>query len=165
MARVYVSVGSNIEPMSNIRSAMKGLRRYYPELLFSTVFESEAVGFDGDNFYNFVVAFNTDDQVQQVAETLRLVEDEHARDRSRPKFSPRTIDLDLLLYDDLVCNDNGLNIPRDEIECNAFVLWPLAEVAPDVVHPVTRLRIDQMWQQFDKRSQQLWPVEIDWRAD
>ncbi len=163
MARVYVSVGSNIEPTLNIPSAMKALRSHYPELTFSAVYESEAVGFEGDNFYNLVVAFDTDNGAQQVVDTLRQVEDKHARDRRGPKFSSRTIDLDLLLYDDLVCHDNGLNIPRDEIEYNAFVLRPLAEVAADVVHPVTQQRIDQMWRRFDPHGQKLWPIEVDWR--
>lgn len=165
MAKVYVSVGSNIEPAVNVRSAMKELHRHYPELLLSTVYESEAVGFDGDNFYNFVVAFSSNDSVQQVAQTLRSVEDNHARDRSGPRFSSRTIDLDLLLYDDLIYNQDGFNIPRDEIKTNAFVLWPLAELAPDLIHPETGLSIGQMWKQFDKESQQLWPIDIDWDMD
>ncbi|MFC1748134.1 2-amino-4-hydroxy-6-hydroxymethyldihydropteridine diphosphokinase [Pseudomonadota bacterium] len=165
MARVYISVGSNIEPALNIRSAIKALRSHHPELLISTVYESEAVGFKGDNFYNFVVAFDTNDTIEQVADTLRQVEDNHARDRSGPRFSSRTIDLDLLLYNDLVCNGGGLNIPRDEIESNAFVLWPLAEIAPDLIHPVTKLSIGLMWQQFDKESQQLWPINMDWNQN
>lgn len=162
MAWVYISVGSNIEPAVNIRSAMLDLGQYYPDLVISSVFESEAVGFDGDNFYNLVVGFETAEGVRDVAKQLRAIEDSHARDRKGPKFSSRTIDLDLLLYDDVIINDDGLNIPRDEISKNAFVLWPLAEVAAEVVHPQFKQTIAAMWQSFDKDSQSLWPVEFDW---
>ncbi len=161
MPRVFVSVGSNIEPAVNICSAMQALRGFYPELTFSTVYESEAVGFDGDNFYNFVLAFDTDDDVVTVAKNLRYVEDTHARDRSGPQFSSRTIDLDLLLYDDLIFNENGLNIPRDEICHNAFVLLPLSELAPEVQHPTTGQTIAQMWQAYDQSRQRLWPIALD----
>ncbi len=162
MARVYISVGSNIEPAVNIRSAMQDLRSHYPNLIVSTVYESEAVGFEAENFYNLVVGFETDQDVREVAQQLRRIEDDHARDRKSPKFSSRTIDLDLLLYDDVIINDDSLNIPRDEISKNAFVLWPLAEVAAEVVHPQFKQTIAAMWQAYDKDSQSLWPVEFDW---
>ncbi len=162
MAWVYISVGSNIEPAMNIRSAVQGLHRYYPELIVSTVYESEAVGFEGENFYNLVIGFETDQDVREVAQQLRRIEDDHARDRKGPKFSSRTIDLDLLLYDDVIINDDSLNIPRDEISKNAFVLWPLAEVAAEVVHPQFKQTIAAMWRAFDKDSQSLWPIEFEW---
>ena len=162
MSWVYISVGSNIEPAVNIRSAILDLRKHYPELVVSSVYESEAVGFDGDNFYNLVVGFETAEDVRQVAQRLRSIEDGHARDRKGPKFSSRTIDLDLLLYDDVIINDDSLNIPRDEISKNAFVLWPLAEIAGGVVHPQFKQAIATMWQAFDKDSQSLWPVDFDW---
>ncbi len=162
MAWVYISVGSNIEPAVNIRSAMLDLRSHHPDLIVSTVYESEAVGFAGENFYNLVVGFETDQGVREVAQQLRNIEDSHARDRKGPKFSSRTIDLDLLLYDDVIINDASLNIPRDEISKNAFVLWPLAEVAAEVMHPQFKQTIAAMWQAYDKDSQSLWPVEFDW---
>ena len=162
MARVYVSVGSNIEPAANIRSAIRQLRQHYPDLLISSVYESEAVGFAGDNFYNLVVAFETDDDVFKVANVLRAIEDSHARDRKGPRFSSRTIDLDLLLYDDAIINQDSVNIPRDEITKNAFVLWPLAEIAADRVHPQTGCTFAAMWQHYNKESQSLWPIDFDW---
>ena len=162
MAWVYISVGSNIEPAVNIRSAMQELRKLYPDLVVSRVYESESVGFAGDNFYNLVVGFETAEDVREVAQQLRNIEDSHARDRKGPKFSSRTIDLDLLLYDDVIINDGSLNIPRDEISKNAFVLWPLAEVAAEVVHPQFKQTIAALWQSYDKDSQALWPVDFDW---
>jgi len=162
MARVYISIGSNIEAALNIRSAIDALTRHYGELILSRVYESEAVGFDGDNFYNLVAGFDTADSVQKVAAQLRQIEDGQARNRQSPRFSARTIDLDLLLYDDIVCNEAGLNVPRDEITENAFVLQPLAEVAGDVIHPQLRQSITALWKHFDKRCQQLWPIEFEW---
>ena len=162
MSRVYISVGSNIEPAQNIRSAIIELRRHYPGLTISSVYESEAVGFDGDNFYNLVIGFETQDDVFEVAAVLRAIEDSHARDRRGPKFSSRTIDLDLLLYDDEIINRDGLNIPRDEITKNAFVLWPLAEIAAEQRHPELGRSFGEMWQAYNKVSQSLWPIEFEW---
>ena len=162
MARVFISVGSNIEPAVNVRSAIAELHRYYGALILSRVFESEAVGFSGDNFYNLVVGFETREELRQVAERLHQIEDNHARNRQGPRFSARTIDLDLLLYDDVVSNEDGLNVPRDEITENAFVLQPLAEVAGDVIHPLLLRSIEELWASFDRSSQQLWPIEFEW---
>ena len=162
MARIYISVGSNIEAALNIRSAITALRQYYGELILSRVFESEAVGFSGDNFYNLVVGFDSNNTLPQVAAMLRQIEDEHARDRQGPRFSARTIDLDLLLYDNVVDNSNGLNVPRDEIIENAFVLQPLAEVAGSLIHPLLQQTMGELWQDFDQQRQQLWPIEFEW---
>ncbi len=162
MASVYISVGSNIDPAVNIRSAINELNQYYAGLLISSVYESEAVGFAGDNFYNLVVGFDTDQDVYEVAKVLRKIEDGRARDRKGPKYSSRTIDLDLLLYDDEIINHDGLNIPRDEICQNAFVLWPLAEIAGDRVHPQIGHTFAAMWSEYEKESQSIWPIEFSW---
>ncbi len=160
MAKVYISIGSNINAEKNIRLAIKALQQAYGKLILSSVYESEAVGFDGDNFLNMVVALNTEDDVYTVAATLRKIEDQSGRDRSGPRFSSRTVDLDLLLYDDLILQEEGLDIPRDEITENAFVLLPLDEIAPQLVHPVSGKTMCDHWLNFDKNSQKLWPIEF-----
>jgi 2-amino-4-hydroxy-6-hydroxymethyldihydropteridine diphosphokinase len=99
--------------------------------------------------------------VQEVARTLREIEDRFGRDRSGPRFSSRTVDLDLLLYDDRVLNESGLVLPREEIVKNAFVLQPLAEIAPQLLHPFLQRSYADLWREFDKAKQVLWPIEFD----
>jgi len=162
MATAYISLGSNIEAEHHLRIAINELRKHYGELQLSSVYESEAVGFEGDNFLNMVVALQSEQSVEIVAATLRDIEDQHGRVRSGPRFSPRTLDLDLLLYDALILDKaSGLDIPRDEITKNAFVLLPLAELAPDFLHPVQQLSMRSLWNAFDQSSQKLWPVPME----
>lgn len=164
MARIYISIGSNIDAEKNIRGAVQALCELFGTLLISSVYESEAVGFEGDKFLNLVVAANSDDDVRLVSKALHNIEDSFGRDRSGPKFSSRTLDLDLLLYDDLVMHEDGIQIPRDEISQNAFVLWPLAEIAPEQCHPESGISFGKLWEDYDKSSQQLTPIEFDWEA-
>lgn len=160
MAKVYISIGSNIDAEKNIRLAIHALQEHYGKLILSSVYESEAVGFKGDNFLNLVVGLKTEEDVYTVAASLRKIEDEHGRDRSGPRFSPRTVDLDLLLYDDLILQEEGLDIPRDEITKNAFVLLPLDEIASQLIHPVSGKTMCDHWVSFDQSSQKLWPIEF-----
>ncbi len=161
MAWVFISLGSNIDREALTRAGVASLRQHYGELVLSSVYESEAVGFEGENFYNMVIALQTGDDVHEVVSTLRAIEDTHGRDRSGPRFSSRTLDLDLLLYDDLVLHEGKLEIPRDEILQRAFVLWPLAEIAPDRVHPVVGRCYAELWQAFDKSTEKLSPIDFD----
>lgn len=161
MASVFLSLGSNIEREKHIRAGIAALRGHYGELRLSSVYESAAVGFDGDNFYNLVAVLETDEPVQSVAATLRSIEEKHGRTREGPRFSSRTLDIDILLYDDLILNEGKLILPRDEITRNAFVLWPLAEIAPTRQHPVCQQSYAELWAAFDKDSQPLWPVVFD----
>ncbi len=161
MAGVYISLGSNIDREALTRAGVAALRRHFGDLLLSSVYESEAVGFEGDSFYNMVIALQTDDDVRTVSQVLRQIEDEHGRDRSGPRFSSRTLDLDLLLYDDLIISEPALQIPRDEILQRAFVLWPLAEVAAERVHPVVKKTYGALWRAFDESKEKLTPVAFD----
>ncbi|MGD8934456.1 MAG: 2-amino-4-hydroxy-6-hydroxymethyldihydropteridine diphosphokinase [Gammaproteobacteria bacterium] len=159
MARIYISLGSNIDRDQNTRAGVRALQQRFGELQLSSVYESEAVGFEGDAFYNMVIACEVDEDVHSVNRALAEIEDAHGRDRSGPRFSSRTLDLDLLLYDDLVLDENGLKLPREEILKNAFVLWPLAEIAPQLVHPVAGKTYAELWAGFDKSRETLAPVD------
>ncbi|TGO03096.1 2-amino-4-hydroxy-6-hydroxymethyldihydropteridine pyrophosphokinase [Candidatus Thiomargarita nelsonii] len=158
MAQVYVSIGSNIEPNSHIRAGLADMRQRFGTLTLSPVYESEAVGFDGDNFYNLVAAFETGVDVHSVANILREIEKNNGRKRTEKRFSARTLDLDILLYDDLIFKD--MNVPRNEILKYAFVLLPLSEIAPALKHPVTGQSYADLWQAFDKQGESLWRIDV-----
>ena len=160
MAFILISVGSNIEREHHIRVAIKELRQAFGELMISSVYESEAVGFTGDPFYNLVVGAHTNLSVAECVQCFKQIEDRHGRKRNVARFSGRTLDLDLLTYDQLVCQQ-PVQLPRDEITKNAFVLWPMAELVPDQIHPVTGLSYQQLWQQYAK-PQKLWTVPFSW---
>jgi 2-amino-4-hydroxy-6-hydroxymethyldihydropteridine diphosphokinase len=102
--------------------------------------------------------------VGEVAKTLKYIEDCNGRDRSAPKFGPRSLDIDILTVDIFAGEMDGVNLPRNEVLENAFVLQPLAELAADMIHPLTDKTIGQHWQEFDKASQKLWPVEFEWEC-
>lgn len=158
MARVYVSIGSNIDRDRNVAAALASLQREFGELQQSTVYETEAVGFEGDPFYNLVVGFDTDLSPREVAALLHRIEDQQGRQRRAGKFSARTLDLDLLMYDQLVLDEDHLKLPRPEILDYAFVLRPLAEIAGDLRHPLAGCSLAALWNAFDAAAQPMWPV-------
>jgi 2-amino-4-hydroxy-6-hydroxymethyldihydropteridine diphosphokinase len=152
MPKGYISIGSNIDKDKNILASLHALEHQFGELTISSIYESDAVGFTGDSFYNLVVGFNSELSVKEVAKQLRQIELDNGRTRNSQKFSPRTLDLDLILYDDLIINDGRLQIPRDEIEHYAFVLEPLAEIAPSLKHPIIHISYAELWEKFDKTN-------------
>ena len=159
MAQVYVSVGSNIDRKRNIATALQALTEHYGELQQSSVYESAAVGFDSEPFYNLVLGFTTQESPTAVQDRLHAIEDRCGRQRTAA-LSARTLDLDLLLYDDRVLTDGKLVLPRDDIHRYAFVLGPLAEIAGTARHPVSGIRYVDMWAAFDGKEQSL--TRIDW---
>ena len=160
MATIYISLGSNINREKNTRVGIAALKQFFGDLTLSSVYESEAVGFNGDAFYNMVIACEVSTPVVETNQILRDIEDANGRDRSGPKFSSRTLDLDLLLYDDVQLDENGLKLPRGEILKNAFVLWPLAEIAPELKHPETQTSYAELWTAYDKNKENLKPIEF-----
>lgn len=163
MARVYVSIGSNIDRERYITAALDALDGWFDELIVSSVYESESVGFDGSPFYNLVVGVDTGLSVAELSVRFKQLEADNGRRRDVPKFSPRTLDLDILTYDDEVGRIDGVELPRGEILKNAFVLLPLAEIAPEVVHPVCGQSYEMLWRAYD-RDQKLWPVNFTWQG-
>lgn len=162
MALLSLSIGSNIEPADNIRKVLDLLSQEFDKISCSKVYESEAVGFDGDNFMNLVVVAQVDTPLQEIAQRLKAIEDQLGRDRRQPKFSGRTMDIDILNFGDESGVECGLSLPRDEIIHNAFVLLPLAEMLPDTLHKPSGKTYADLWQAFDKSSQKLWAVNFQW---
>ena len=160
MTQVFISIGSNIDKENNIRAGLKALQQHYGPLLGSRVYESAAVGFDGDNFYNLVVAFDSNDSVEAIDQQLHAIEQQCGRKRSDRRFMARTLDLDLLLYGDLVRHDDDFDIPRDEITRYAFVLLPLSEISGTTLHPEKNIDFQTLWQKSELQDQKLWPVDF-----
>ena len=165
MSQGYISIGSNIDKDKNILASLEALEHQFGELTISSIYESEPIGFTGDAFYNLVVGFNSESGVKEVAKQLRQIELDNGRTRDSQKFSARTLDLDLILYDDLILNDGRLQIPRDESEHYAFVLEPLAEIAPTLKHPISHLSYAELWEKFDKTNLKQKRVTPAWRPD
>ena len=162
MLRAFISLGSNVDREHHFRSAARALRAVFGPLMFSPVYETGAVGFDGDPFFNAVAAFDTAEPAEVIVEALKRIEDEHGRVRGVARFSDRTLDLDLLLLGDQVVEGPGYALPRDEIVHNAFVLGPLADLAPDVIHPQLGITMRSLWEDFDLNGQWLKAIEFCW---
>lgn len=163
MATIYISIGSNQDAAEKIRYGVKRLTEMFSSVMVSSVYESEAVGFDGDNFLNLVAKAETQLTISQVDQAFKRIEASAGRRRNVPKYSDRTLDIDLLLYDDIVC-EKPIELPRGEVKKHAFVLLPLAEISGDLCYPKTHKSYKQLWQEFDKKDQQkLWAVDFDWQ--
>jgi 2-amino-4-hydroxy-6-hydroxymethyldihydropteridine diphosphokinase len=162
VAKVYVSIGSNIDRERHITASLDALAKNFSALEISSVYESEAVGFSGDNFFNLVVGFDTTMPVGDLSVCLRDIEHDNGRNRGLERFSARTLDIDILTYGDYVGEIDGVVLPRAEILENAFVLLPLAEIAPDQEHPVVRQSFAVLWRAYSKQ-QKLWAIDFSWR--
>lgn len=145
MARACLSLGSNLDPEAHLRAAIAGLRERFGNVLVSNVYRTRAVGFDGGDFLNAAAVVDTDLEPAALDAWLHALEDAHGRDRSGPRFGDRTLDVDLVLYDERIVEGPGhLRVPRGELR-HAFVLRPLAEIAPDMVEPRSGRTLAQLW--------------------
>lgn len=148
MARVYLSLGSNQEPQRYLRAALDELRAQFGDIDISPAYRSAAVGFDGADFVNLAVGLDTALPPHALNDWLHALEDRHGRRRDVPRYADRTLDVDIVLYDDLVTQGPGhLDIPRKELK-HAFVLKPLADIAPTVRHPVSGRTMAELWAAF-----------------
>ena len=149
MPQVFLSLGSNIEPERHIRAALNALEAAFGPLEISPVYRTQAVGFQGDPFLNLAVAFPSALPPQAIHERLDAIEQALGRRRDGPRFSSRTIDIDLLLHGDTVLQDDRLILPRPEILTQAFVLVPLCDLAPDLIHPTEGAPLAQLLHRLD----------------
>ncbi len=158
--KVYVSIGSNVDKERNVVSCVKMLRETFGELTLSPVYESAAVGFEGGDFYNMVASFETERSPRNVADVLRVIEKRHGRVRSKDRFESRTLDLDQVLYGDLVIRENGVQVPRDDVVRYAFVLRPLADIAGGETHPVLEKTYARLWEDLSRGAPALKKVSL-----
>ena len=157
MTHVVLSLGSNIDRETNIRTALDKVQSRLGDLELSPVYETVAVGFEGPPFLNLVAGFDTDLPLLEVRDQLRQIEIESGRVRGNKTFDNRILDIDIILFGDQDFRPQGFNIPRDEIEKFAYVLKPLSDLYPNQFHPVTGKRYIDMWHAFDSSAQ---PVEV-----
>jgi 2-amino-4-hydroxy-6-hydroxymethyldihydropteridine diphosphokinase len=158
MPEVYVAAGSNIEPERHLETAVRELERQFRGVRFSPWYRNRAVGFEGEDFINLVAGFATELPIGEVLARLRAIEALCGRPREAPRWAPRSMDLDVLLYGDLICQEPHLKLPRPDLLKRAYMLGPLAAIAPDVVHPTERQTIRELWQRFDRTAHPLVPV-------
>ncbi|MEO8225507.1 MAG: 2-amino-4-hydroxy-6-hydroxymethyldihydropteridine diphosphokinase [Gammaproteobacteria bacterium] len=152
---VYISAGSNVAAEDNLRLACRELRLRYGQLDLSGVYRNPPVGFSGDDFLNLVLRFRTAEPPVVIVTELERLHVLAGRMRGSERFAPRTLDLDLLLYGSAVNPDPGIRVPREDILKYGFVLGPLAELAPELRHPVTGDTMAGLWARFDQRRHPL----------
>ena len=155
MTRVYVAAGSNIEPERHLACAAAGLESAFGALDVSPWYRNTAAGFLGPDFINFVVGFDTALPLRAVVTELRAIETRCGRPRDAPKWQSRAIDLDILLYGDEVRAEPDLKLPRPDLLKRAYMLGPLADLAPALIHPTVRLSIAELWKRFDRAAHPL----------
>lgn len=161
MARVYLSIGSNQEPRKNIELALLELGRRFGHLDVSPVYRNQAIGFDGADFLNLVVGLDTRKKVRDVQLEIEAIHELAQRRRQAGKFVSRTLDIDLLLYAQVVTAGPPLKLPRVDVLKFAFALKPLADIAPDECHPETGLTFADHWKAMDQDEHPLTLVQID----
>lgn len=158
MATVYVGLGSNIEPEENLKLGVAELRRRYGEVDVSAVYRSAAVGFEGEDFLNLVGRFESESEPAEICQAIAAIHKLVGRDRKGGKWESRPLDIDLLLYNDRVMEDP--RVPREDVLEYSFVLRPMAELAPDLAHPVTGRTMLEHWQEFDASRHPLEAVDV-----
>lgn len=159
--RVYVAAGSNVDPEKNLAVACAQIAHHWPDAEFSRAYRNAAVGFEGPDFINLVVGFSAAQPLHSVIEKLRGIETNCGRPRYAPKWASRTMDLDVLLYGDLVEKTADYTVPRPDLLKRPYMLGPLAELAPDLVHPVAGGTIARLWKDFDRDGHAMNEVHLD----
>lgn len=158
--RVHVAAGSNVDPVKNLELAAREMRRSFGEVRFSPAYQNAAVGFAGEDFINFVAEFDTVQDVHAVIAELQRIEGLCGRTRDAPKWAPRSMDLDILLYGDRVCDEPGLILPRPDLIRRPYMLGPMAELAPLTVHPTLGKTMTQLWAEFARGAHDMQRVDL-----
>jgi 2-amino-4-hydroxy-6-hydroxymethyldihydropteridine diphosphokinase len=159
--RVFVAAGSNVEPEKHLALACAQIAHIWPDAQFSRAYRNVAVGFEGPDFINLVTGFSAAQPLPLVIERLRGIETNCGRPRYAPKWASRTMDLDVLLYGDLVEKTADYTLPRPDLLKRPYMLGPLAELAPGVVHPVAGRTIGELWKEFDRDGHAMHPVDLE----
>jgi 2-amino-4-hydroxy-6-hydroxymethyldihydropteridine diphosphokinase len=161
MARALLSLGSNQDAEAHLPRALRELHERFDAVSASAFYRTAAIGFDGPDFVNGAAAVDTDLSPEALDAWLHALEDAHGRRRDQPRFSSRPLDIDIVFYDDRVLRGPGnLEIPRPELR-HAFVLRPLAELAPGFVDPLSGRTLAALWNAHPERNRTLAVVTLD----
>jgi len=160
MATVFLGIGSNQSPEENLRLAIRELGNRYGKLDLSPIYKSASIGFDGEDFLNLAVHFRSDVSVLSICTEIDLIHNLAGRECGSDKWESRPLDIDVLLYNDLILDERPVHVPREDILKYSFVLRPLAELAPSQVHPVTGRTFLEHWQEFDAASHPLEEIDV-----
>lgn len=158
---VALSLGSNISRYQHINSGLNALEQAFGQLTISPVYESAAVGFDGSPFLNLIAVIKTSLSVERIIQKLKKIEDANGRVRSGPKFSPRTLDIDVVTYGDMTGVVDGIELPRPELFANAFVALPMADLWPNRLVPGKDFTYQNLWNQVQLEKQSLYEVPFE----
>jgi 2-amino-4-hydroxy-6-hydroxymethyldihydropteridine diphosphokinase len=161
MPDVYVAAGSNVDPLANLRRALAHLEHRFGPLRRSTAYRNPAVGFTGPDFVNLVVGFTTMMSLDDVIAVLHEAESLCGRPRLAPKWAPRSMDLDLLLFGDVVLERPGLTLPRPDLVRRDYMLIPLADIAPGLRHPTLRRSMADLAAEVGSGASALEAVDLD----
>lgn len=154
MKKVFIGIGSNIEPKKNLKTVILLLQEKFDCIIFSPVYKTSAVGFQGDDFLNMVAVIETEHMPDQILEILREIEKGmgHCR-KTTSGYCSRIIDLDLLLFGEDSYSMNGIDLPRPGMTDFAYILKPLQDLVPDMIHCGTDISYSDMWKGFADKEQ------------
>ena len=158
---VFLSLGSNINPEKNLQYACKELKKTFGNIQISSVYRNKPIGFNGSDFLNMVVKVKSIFNPNEMLDYLRGIEAATGRDIGTGAFNSRTLDIDMILYGDLIHPERPFKIPRKDIELYSFVLCPLAEIEPSGIHPVEGKTFKDLWKGFDQEVHPLNKVSLD----
>jgi len=161
--QAYVAAGSNVDPVVNLRKALDLLAARYESLRVSPAYRNAAVGFTGDDFVNLVVGIATAQPVRELLGALHAVEEVCGRARLHPKWAPRAMDLDVLVYGDLVVDEPDLKLPRPDLVRRAYMLKPLVDLAPELRHPTLGTTMRELWRGVEATAPVLMPIDLGWQ--
>ena len=147
--KIYLGIGSNVDRVNNIKSCLNMIRELYGDIQISPVYETKSMGFDGPNFYNLVCYFQANIDIHNLNNILKKIENKHGRNFNETKFSSRTIDIDILYYDDLICDGENIKLPRDEI------------LKYDYVHPEKKITNKKIMDTYKIEQQIIGKVDLN----
>ena len=147
MTKVYLGLGANIDPEACLQAGIAALRQHFSQVRLSPVYQTEAIGIDGPDFLNMVVEIDCHLCLAELRAWIKQIETEHGRERSEPQPSCHRLDMDVLLFGDLV--DAEQNLPRKDVLIRAYVLQPLADLVPDLLYPQSDKTMAELWLESD----------------